>query len=185
MFWECSFLPLVHIRESPEFSSIVNIDKTGWHRCLLWHGWLPALSGTGRGTPWAIVAVDIAEHQLEAALGSYVDAHSVPFEGFQLDESDQDIAAGPFVWTDGSLVLRSLRLVLPGQLIMPVLLVNPGSTGGAVILICYLPCLMEGVRHVDYSVLSRAPCSRFSVLRSGEFWLHFKVALPCILGLTT
>ena len=27
LFWDCTFPPLVHIRESPEFSSIVNLDK--------------------------------------------------------------------------------------------------------------------------------------------------------------
>ena len=82
---------------------------------------------------------------------------------------------------------RSLRLGLPGQVFMLISLVNPGSIGGGVILICYLLCLMEGVRHVDYSALSRAPCSRFNVLKSrGKegwgVWLHSKVAPPCILG---
>ena len=37
-------------------------------------------------------------------------------------------------------------------------------------------------QQVDYSALSRVPCSRFSVLKSWVFWLQFKVALPCILG---
>ena len=44
LFWECSYPPLVAVRESPEFHGIVNLDKAGWPRCLLWHGWLPALS---------------------------------------------------------------------------------------------------------------------------------------------
>ena len=44
-------------------------------------------------------------------------------------------------------LIRSLRLGLPGQVFMPMLLVSPGSIGGGIILICYLPCLMEGVRH--------------------------------------
>ena len=61
--------------------------------------------------PWANDAVDIAKNQLETALGSYVDVHSIPFEGFHLDGSDRDIAAGPFVWTDGSLVLEEVSQV--------------------------------------------------------------------------
>ena len=51
--WECSFPSLVRIRDCPECHHIVNLDKTGWPRCLLWHGWLPALSGCAWGIPWA------------------------------------------------------------------------------------------------------------------------------------
>ena len=44
LFWDCPFPPLVAIRESPEFHDVVSLDKSFWPRCLLWHGWLPALS---------------------------------------------------------------------------------------------------------------------------------------------
>ena len=44
-FWECTFPPLVEIRESPEFHDLMREDKAHWPRCLLWHGWLPS--------PWA------------------------------------------------------------------------------------------------------------------------------------
>ena len=54
------FPPLVAVRESPEFHDNVNLDKTGWPRCLLWHGWLPALSGADIGDPWAVDAADVA-----------------------------------------------------------------------------------------------------------------------------
>ena len=44
LFWECTFPPLVEIRENPEFHDLMRMDKAHWPRCLLWHGWLPMLS---------------------------------------------------------------------------------------------------------------------------------------------
>ena len=35
LFWDCSYTPLVAVRDSPEFHEIISIDKTGWPRCLL------------------------------------------------------------------------------------------------------------------------------------------------------
>ena len=35
LFEECSFPPLVEIRENPEFH--MREDKAHWPRCLLWH----------------------------------------------------------------------------------------------------------------------------------------------------
>ena len=101
LFWGCAFSPLVHVGESPEFSSIVSLDKTGWSR----------LSGRTLGNLWADDAVRIAKNQLGTALGSYVDAHRHPFEGFHLGESDCDVADGPFVCSDGSLVVSCTRNV--------------------------------------------------------------------------
>ena len=45
LFWECTLPLLVEIRENPEFHDLVRMDKGHWPRCLLWHGWLPMLSG--------------------------------------------------------------------------------------------------------------------------------------------
>ena len=45
LFWECTHTPLVQIRENPEFHDLIQRDKRTWPRCLLWHGWLPALDG--------------------------------------------------------------------------------------------------------------------------------------------
>ena len=39
------FPPLVEIRENPDFHDLMRMDKAHWPRCLLWHGWLPMLSG--------------------------------------------------------------------------------------------------------------------------------------------
>ena len=46
-------LPILHVRELPEFVSIVSLDRSFWLRCLLWHGWLPGLGGAGGGDLWA------------------------------------------------------------------------------------------------------------------------------------
>ena len=36
LFWDCTFPPLVEIRENPEFHELMEMDKSCWHRCLLW-----------------------------------------------------------------------------------------------------------------------------------------------------
>ena len=62
LFWECTFPPLVEIRENPEFH---------WPRCLPWHGWLPMLSGVNGASPWAADASEGAGYLVEVALGQY------------------------------------------------------------------------------------------------------------------
>ena len=104
LFWECSYLPLVAILESPEFHDIGNLDKVGWPRCLLWHGWLPALSGVDDGDPWAVDAADVASMRLEVALGSYVGEGRALDGVFSLTESDAPLADALDVWSCGSLV---------------------------------------------------------------------------------
>ena len=52
-FGDCTFPPLVEIRENPEFHDLMRLDKAHWPRCLLWHGWLPMLSGVNGASPWA------------------------------------------------------------------------------------------------------------------------------------
>ena len=51
LFWDCTFTPLVEIREHPEFHGITEMEKSCWPRCLLWHGWLPLLCGVNGGSP--------------------------------------------------------------------------------------------------------------------------------------
>ena len=50
LFWDCTFPPLVEIREHPQFHDLMEMDKSYWPRCLLWHGWLPLLSGVNGGS---------------------------------------------------------------------------------------------------------------------------------------
>ena len=99
---ECTF------RESPEFHDLLREDKAHWPRCLLWHGWLPMLSGVNGASLWAADASESAGYLVEAALGRY---SSDLLAGWGLsDEYDEVEAASlmpdhPNVWTDGRLVL--------------------------------------------------------------------------------
>ena len=52
LFWDSTFPPLVEICEHPEFHGLMEMDKYHWPRCLLWHGWLPLLSGANGSSPW-------------------------------------------------------------------------------------------------------------------------------------
>ena len=49
----------------------MRMDKAHRPRCLLWHGWLPMLSGANRALPWAANASEAACYTVEAALGRY------------------------------------------------------------------------------------------------------------------
>ena len=110
-FWECSFPPLVAIRENPEFHDLMRLDKTRWPRCLLWHGWLPLLSGVNGASPWAVDAFESAAYFVEVALGRYfsgmIGDWNLP-EGFDHDVAASSLSDHPDVWTDGSSVLDRL-----------------------------------------------------------------------------
>ena len=71
LFWECTFPPLVEIRENPEFHDLMRMDKGHWPRCLLWHGWVPQLSGVNGASHWAASAADSAGYLVDSALGGY------------------------------------------------------------------------------------------------------------------
>ena len=107
LFWECTFPPLVEIRGNPEFHDLMRMDKGHWPRCLLWHGWLPMLSGVPGASPWAADASESAGFLVEAALGRYSSGLSA--ECGRSDEYEVEAASlmpdHPNVWTDGSLVL--------------------------------------------------------------------------------
>ena len=105
LFWECTFPPLVEIRENPEFHELMEMDKSFWPRCLLWHGWLPLLSGANLGSPWAQDLSQGAGHLLESALGSYSAAPLLDWRlpvGFDAEVAALQVAQEPDVWTDGS-----------------------------------------------------------------------------------
>ena len=75
---------------------------------LLWHGWLPLLSGTKGALPWTETAVQGAGNLLEQALGSC--SSTLIFDsglprGFDSDHAGLQVSEQPDVWTDGSLVL--------------------------------------------------------------------------------
>ena len=92
---ECTFPPLVEICENPEFHDLMREDKAHWPRCLLWHGWLPMLSGFNGASPWAAGASESAFYLVESALGQYssrlVSEWSLP-DGFDADEVSLAVA---------------------------------------------------------------------------------------------
>ena len=45
------------------------LNRSNWTRCLLWHGWLPGLSGLCDKDPWASSFGDLAFSNLERCLG--------------------------------------------------------------------------------------------------------------------
>ena len=55
-------VPFIEIRENPEFHDLMRMDKAHWPRCLLWHGWLPMLSGCHGVSLWAGNASESANH---------------------------------------------------------------------------------------------------------------------------
>ena len=168
--------PLVVVRDSPEFHDIVSLDKAGWPRCFLWHGWLPALSGADGD------AEHVASKRLEFALGSYVGAGRELVGLFPLVRDDAPLADAPDVWSDGSLVLDGFSGV--------------GFAGCGVYahcsgaawfgrrwgtLIYFLFCLTVLVRLAGFIVLFLAPCRLCSVLRFGEFQSLCGASLVCML----
>ena len=113
LFWECTFPPLVEIRESPEFHDLMRMDKAHWPRCLLWHGWLCMLSGVNGASPWATSASESAGYLVEAALGQYSSgllAECGPNDVFDDARSASLIPDHTNVWTDGGLVLDQVTL---------------------------------------------------------------------------
>ena len=105
---ECTFPLLVEIRENPEFHGLMIMDKAHRPRCLLWHGWLPMLSGVNGASPWAADASESAAYLLEVALGRYSSglfAEWSPSDEFDAVQAASSMPDHPNVWTDGSLVL--------------------------------------------------------------------------------
>ena len=107
-FGECTFPPLLEIRENREFHDLMRMDRAHWPRCLLWHGWLPMLSGVNGVSPWAAGASESAGCLVEVALGQYSSglvADWSPSDEFDEAEAVSSLPDHPNVWTDGSLVL--------------------------------------------------------------------------------
>ena len=111
LFWDCTFPPLVEIRENPEFHDLMRMDKAHWPRCLLWHGWLPMLSGCNGDSPWAGTAAESSHYLVEAALGGYSSAMISawdPPDDFDSSAASRLVPDHPNAWTDGSLVLDTV-----------------------------------------------------------------------------
>ena len=105
LFWECTFLPLQHVRDLPEFAYLMSLDRSKWPRSLLWHGWLPGLNGISAKDPWAASFGDLASFHLERCQGAYpvdfVDCWTPP-DYWDADDIALEMTDHPNVWTDGS-----------------------------------------------------------------------------------
>ena len=83
LIWECTFLHLQHVRELPEFATLMSLDRSKLPRCLLWNRWLLGLSGVSGRDPWASSFRNLALGKLERS------AYPVP-------------GSWTLSWTDGS-----------------------------------------------------------------------------------
>ena len=111
---ECTFPPLVEIRENQEVHDLMREDKAHWPSCLLWHGWLPMLSGVNGVSPWAADASESAFYLVETALGHYSSglvSEWTPPDDFDVIEVSTRMPGAPMVWSDGSLILDSTTSV--------------------------------------------------------------------------
>ena len=100
MCWECTFPPLQHVRELPEFAHLLSLNRSSWPRCLLWHGWLPGLSGLSDRDPWATSFGDSAFFHLERCLGAYpVDFAGswAPPEYWDADDIALEMSEHPYI----------------------------------------------------------------------------------------
>ena len=85
----------------------MEMDKSCWPRCLLWHRWLPMLSGVNRGSPWAENPAEGAGNLLESALGACTPDLLLDWQlpvGFDAVSAAGRVRAAHDVWTDGSFV---------------------------------------------------------------------------------
>ena len=171
-FWECLYPPLVEIRENPEFHDLMRMDKSHWHRCLLWHGWFPILSGAGGGSPWDFYAEDAALCMLESALGSYSS------DIFQDWEMSLRVSIGILLLIGRLLhlmfglmvvlfVTRFLVLLLPVLVFMLVCMLITGGTDVGVILMIWVLLLMVCPLHVWVLALCLVLCRQSKGLNFG------------------
>ena len=101
------FLLWLRFVNDPEFHGLMEMDKSYWPRCLLWHGWLPLLSGVNGGSPWAENPAEGAGNLLECALGSCTSGLLAEWQlpvVFGAEGAAGRVAAEPDVWSEGSLV---------------------------------------------------------------------------------
>ena len=177
LFWECTFLPLVEIRENPEFHDLMRMDKAHWPRCLLWHGWLPMLSGCNGVSPWAGDASESANYLVEAALGDYssrmVSDWSPP-DGYDQVAVSCIVPDYPNVWTDGSLVLDKVAgISSSGAGFLLIMLPLFGMSVAVVRLILFTLLVM--FRLVEVSALFLGLFSLFKELRCVVSFWHYSL----------
>ena len=169
LFWDCTFPPLVEIRQTLEFHDLMEMDKSCWPRCLLWHGWLPMLSGVNRGSPWAEDPAEGAGNLLESALGAYTSDLLVDWQlpvGFDAEGAAERVPSAPDVWTDGRsvedkvfgvsssgsgfllVILAVFGLIVDGDNLM-MMWVGTWPLG-LVVAICSVPGSLQNVQRAEF-----------------------------------
>ena len=96
---------LLHVRELPERSYLLSLDRSKWPRCLLWHGWLPGLSCNGGRAPSAASFGELARLELDSRLGAFptdCSGHWSPPDYWDADDVALEMSDHPIIWTDGS-----------------------------------------------------------------------------------
>ena len=139
---------------------------------MLWHGWSPALCACQGLGLWATRAGDVAQYQLEFALGACSLDNLVQWdvpEGIETEPLALALLQHPDVWSDVSKVTHEVAHIdsaagfWPGYLLMRGF---AGSGGGAWNLLPRRWVLL--LTGVGCSVLSVVLCSLSSMLRFGS-----------------
>ena len=97
--------PLHHVRKLPGFAFLMSLHRSKWPCCLLWHGWLPGLTGIGPRDPWALSFGDLGSFHFEKCLGAYpVDFGGAwtPPEYWNAADIALEMPEHSNIWTDGS-----------------------------------------------------------------------------------
>ena len=165
LFWECTFPPLVEIREIPEFHDLMRMDEAHWPRFLLWHGWLPMPSGVNGALPWAADASESAGYLVEAVLGRYSSdllAGWGPSDGYDEVEAVSLMPDHPNVWSDGSLFLDQVTGVSSSDAGFFAHQSENCWSGMSMVFV-----QVEKFRLVEVSVLFLGLCSQFRELKCG------------------
>ena len=161
LFWDCTFPPLVEIRVHPEFHDLMEMDEASWPRCLLWHGWLPLLSGVNGGSPWSQSPAEGAVNLLECML-------RVRLEGLLRNLMFGLMA----VW----LMTRCLVFLLLGLGALLIGLVGFGLVGSGVIGMMMLVMVLLFLP-VVVSAQFLGLCRLFKGLSFGVLFLHFRLMM--------
>ena len=169
LFWECTFPPLVEIRENPEFHDLMRMDKAHWPRCLLWHGWLPMLSGVNGASPWAVDASESAAYLVEVALGRYSSGLITEWVLLMILIMMMLLLLCRIILMSGLMAVWFLIDLLVFLLLAPVsLLIRLNVSGGVVggVMLMVFTLVLIG-RIVEVSLQFLVLCSLFKELKCG------------------
>ena len=103
LFWECTFPPFLHVRELPEFASLMSLDRGRWPRCLLWRGWL-VLAAVMGGVLGLLLSVSWLAWSWRDAwvLIRWTALVIAPPDYWDVDDIAVEMSDYPNIWTDGS-----------------------------------------------------------------------------------